>query len=237
MARKPRINGLDGFQLSIGGLTRLGDRPVRLYLDLTGRSLSAVRHPAPLQRDAQVRQALAAQLERLRRKFPNIDFVSRAKPGEKPSWTIDAVVPARQVRQLASAPEVKAVWIDAIEGRRQKRTRLERRWFCVWGIVAIQVEGRVKGLIQLEDRFVLVKAFDTDDAQRRLQGKWSKYAEPYLNPDGYLVRWQLVEVRDVFELYDQTLDPRGTEVFSRLRWARIRPALRWTPSERGYASS
>lgn len=133
---------------------------------------------------------------------------------------------------MASKPEVNHVQLDTIEGLRKKPRRHELRWFCVWGVVAIQIEAQVKGLIDLEDRLVLVRATDPDDAQRRLQREWSKYAEPYLNPNGYLVRWQLIAVRDVYELFEDTLDPGGTEVYSRLRKVRLRPEYRWRPDRR-----
>jgi hypothetical protein len=35
-----------------------------------------------------------------------------------------------------------------------------------------------------------------------------------MNLHGALVRWQLVDVQDVYEIYDDTIDPRGTEVFA-----------------------
>ena len=57
-----------------------------------------------------------------------------------------------------------------------------------------------------------MKANDTDDAQRRLQRMWAKSAEPYLTPDGYLVRWQLISIRDVHAPFDEAIVPRGTEV-------------------------
>lgn len=40
----------------------------------------------------------------------------------------------------------------------------------------------------------------------------SVYAEPYLTPDGYLVRWQLISIRDVRAPFDEAIVPRGTEV-------------------------
>jgi uncharacterized protein DUF4288 len=125
---------------------------------------------------------------------------------------------------------VNHVQLDTIEGRSRKPRRHGPRWFCVWGVVAVQIEEKVKGLITLEDRFVLVRANDAVDAQRKLPREWSNYAEPYLNPNGYLVRWQLVDVRDVYELFEDVFDPRGTEVFSRLRKARLRPEYRWRPN-------
>jgi Domain of unknown function (DUF4288) len=229
MSKKPRVHGLDDFRLTLADLTRLGDRPVRLSVQLVGQSVSALRHLRPTQRDARLRKALANQLERLKRRFQTISFVSRGK--RKASWTIDAIVPARRVLELASKPEVKHVQLDTIEGRRKKPSRRGPSWFCVWGVVAVQIEEQSKGLITLEDRLVLVRANDPDEAQRKLQREWSNYARPYLNPYGYLVRWQLINVRDVYELYEDQLDPRGTEVFSRLRKVRLRPEYRWRPHE------
>ena len=122
--------------------------------------------------------------------------------------------------------------IDTIEGRRPRVRRPSLAWFCVCGVVAIQIEGQIKGSLDLEDRLVLVKAIDADDAQRRLRRMWTRYAEPYMNPDGYLVRWQLISIRDVYALFDEGIDPHGTEVYSKRRTVRMRPEYRWRPKRR-----
>ena len=100
------------------------------------------------------------------------------------------------------------------------------------GVVAIQIEGRTQGKVDVEDRFVLVKPYDAKDARRRLRQEWSNYARPYLNPYGYLVRWQLVSVRDIYAVTQEELDPRGTEVYSRLRAEKMKPEYRWLPRKR-----
>ena len=225
--KSPRVHGLDQFGLSVPALTRLGPRQVRLSIQLVGKTVPQLTHLPPKERDIKLRVALANQLKRMRRDFPEVEFVSRGKT--KPSWTIDAVMRARDVTKLGAKPYVKDVTIGTIEDRKVKKVRPELRWFCVWGIVAIQIEGRTKGLVDLEDRLVVVKAFDFEDAERRLKSEWRRYAEPYMNPYGALVRWQLVSVQDVFSLSDDTFDPRGTEVFSRLRTAQMRPEYRWLP--------
>ncbi|HEY1303623.1 MAG TPA: DUF4288 domain-containing protein [Vicinamibacterales bacterium] len=230
MRKHPRIIGLDSFGLTRAALLRLGPRPVHLSIQLTGETVAKLWHLQPKQRDATLRETLAKQLNHLRRDFPAVKFVSRGK--HKPSWTIDAVVPANQLAALASRPYVKDVMIDTIEGRRQRFRRSGLAWFCVWGVIAIQIEGQTKGSLDLEDRLVLVKANDTDDAQRRLHRLWTRHAEPYMNPDGYLVRWQLISIRDVYQLFDQAIDPRGTEVYSKLRKVRMRPEYRWRPEKR-----
>jgi hypothetical protein len=174
MPEHPRIGGLDDFGLTRAALSRLGPRPVHLSIQLTGETVSKLWRLRPKQRDAALRATLAKQLNYLRRDFPAVEFVSRLK--DKPSRTIDAVVPANHVAALANRRYVKDVRLDTIEGRRRRLRRSGLGWFCVWGVVAIQIEGQVKGSLDLEDRLVLVKANDTGDAQRRLQRMWIRYA-------------------------------------------------------------
>jgi len=92
MPKHPRIIGLDAFGLTRAALLRLGPRPVHLSIQLTGETVSKLWHLRPKQRHATLRDTLAKQLNHLRRDFPAVEFVSRGK--DKPSWTIDAVVPA-----------------------------------------------------------------------------------------------------------------------------------------------
>jgi hypothetical protein len=134
--------------------------------------------------------------------------------------------------RAASRPQVNHLMLDTVEGRRKRLRRSGLGWFSVLGVVAIQVEGQVKDSLDLEDRLMLVKANDPEDAQRRLQRMWSRYAEPYMTPGGYLVRWQLISVRDVYTLPDEAIDPRGTEVYSKLRRARMQPEYRWRPEKK-----
>jgi len=134
--------------------------------------------------------------------------------------------------RAASRPQVNHLMLDTVEGRRKRLRRSGLGWFSVLGVVAIQVEGQVKDSLDLEDRLMLVKANDPEDAQRRLQRMWSRYAEPCMNSAGYLVRWQLISVRDVYTLPDEAIDPRGTEVYSKLRRARMQPEYRWRPEKK-----
>ena len=101
------------------------------------------------------------------------------------------------------------------------------------GVVAIQIEGRTQGKVDVEDRFVLVKAYDAKDARRRLRQECANYARPYLNPYGSLVRWKLISVRDVHAVTQDELDPQGTEVYSRLRAERMKPEYRWLTRKQG----
>lgn len=226
-----RVYGLDAFALSLSGLSRLDARPVTFSVQLTGRTPSSLQRYRPRQREVLLRESLKRQLQRLTRRFPEAGFSSRGK--RKASWTADGALPARRIRALAGRPEVQYVTVDSIKGRRKRRQRPSQHWYCVWGLVAIQIEGRVKGMVDVEDRLVLVKAHDPDDARDRLRREWSDYGKPYMNPYGYLVRWRLVGVRDVYEIMTDAIDPRGTEVYSRLRTERMKREYRWVPKRGG----
>ena len=112
-------------------------------------------------------------------------------------------------------------------GLRKKRQTPRDHWFCVRGKVAIQIEGQTRGRVTLEDRFVLVKASNPKNAQQRLAREWRAYAEPYLNSDGCAVRWKLIGIENVYELTEDDIDPHGTEVYSQLRYERMKQEYRW----------
>lgn len=222
------VHGLEDYRLTMTGLAKLGERPVTFSVQLRGRPLSRLLRVPPRQRDALLRVTLKRQLASLVRQFPSADL--RSRDARKGSWTLDGTLPANRIRSLASRREVASVWVSGVHGRSKRRQIPKETWFCVWGVVAVQVEGQRSGRVDLEDRFVLVRANDDQDAVSRLQPEWIQYAEPYLNAKGYLVRWQLVSIKDVYEIYDARLSPQGTEVYSRLRSAPMKPEYRWHTS-------
>jgi hypothetical protein len=87
--------------------------------------------------------------------------------------------------------------------------------------VAIVIESQTQGMQSTEDRFVLVRASSFDDAIKRVAPQWREYATPYLNPSGNVVRWQLDEIVDVYRTDHEDIDPKGTEVYSRLGQRRL----------------
>ena len=228
--RSPRVHGLRDFGLTLSALKGLGTRRVRFSVQLTGRKTLGLLHLRPPDRDAELRVALTKQLARLQRRFPEARLTSRGK--RKASWTVDGVLPARRIHEIARRPDVESITINAVDGRGKRLTRPGSKWFCVWGLVAAQVEGQVRGNVTVEDRLVLVRARDQRDAKRRLRAEWATYGKHYLNPYGYLVRWQLIAVRDVYHLYADEIDPAGTEVYSRLRTERMKPQYVWRPGKR-----
>jgi len=223
------VRGLNDYRLTIAGLQKLGARSVTFSIQLRGVSIAQLKPLTPGEREAKLRAALKRQLARLTQEFPDANLKSR-NPKEG-SWTLDGKLPANKIERLAKRAEVSVLYVSAIDGLSQHKRPPKKKWFGVWGIVAIQVEGQRSGMMEVEDRLVLVRAFDSDDAMHRLEPYWQQCARPYLNTESYLVRWQLVEVKDVFELWDDKLSPKGAEVFSRLRRMKFKPEHQWQPRQ------
>jgi hypothetical protein len=50
-----------------------------------------------------------------------------------------------------------------------------------------------------------------------------------LNPYGYLVRWRLEKITNVYDLCEDHIDSRGTEVYSQLKSRRVQSKSAWRP--------
>ena len=136
-----------------------------------------------------------------------------------------------QLLKLKTSPFSFSLTIIAIDGiipKRQKRKR-ELGWYSVLARFVIQIEEQVSGLQTYENRIILVKAFDFDDAEKRVKKEFSEYATPYLNPDCKMVRWQFDEVIEIYHTHIKNFDPNGTEVFSCLKKRRMKPEYVWNP--------
>lgn len=93
----------------------------------------------------------------------------------------------------------------------------------------IQVEGRRRGLLDCEDRIVLVRAWNEADARRRCQKEFDRYGRPYLGATNLLVRWRFEDVTDVYSLAPFRMDDPVIEVYSKPRRRRLRPGDVWRP--------
>jgi len=226
---KPYFGGLKDYGLTPAGLDRLGARKVVFSAYLRGLSCPPLLKYPPHERRRRLHEhrrrlhaTIDGQYRRLARRFSSAGFRM-----PRSGWAINGTLPANEMKPLAARSEVQSIFINRIAGLRRKRQTPCERWFCVWGKVAVQVEGQTRGRVTIEDRFVLVKARGTKGAQRRLSREWRDYATPYLNSDGHAVRWKLVGIEDVYELNDDNIDPHGTEVYSRLRHERMKREYRW----------
>jgi hypothetical protein len=218
--------GLDDYRLTIRDLRRLGETPVEISVSLRPPDFKPLFPLTPEERNERLREFLAGALDRVRSRWPGSEIVPR---GDGLPWTSDSVAAARDLPGLLRYPELSDIGVNKIQGVRRKRAPRRLSFYAVRARIALQVEGQTDGLMSVEDRIVLVRAFSAEDAERRLAPEWKSYAEPYLNPNGEMVRWHLEEIVDVYDLSTDEIDPRGTEVYSRLSRRRMRPDLEWHP--------
>lgn len=142
-------------------------------------------------------------------------------------------VVVEQLPQLAKLPFVESLWINGIQGAQsRKRRKLPTQSFhCVQTTVAVQIEGETQGLQLYEQRWLLIKAASCEEACEKVRNASRTYAEPYLNSDGQLVKWQLESVDDCYETgltkLSELNNPEGAEVFSILKRRRLTPSRVW----------
>ncbi|GAB3722231.1 hypothetical protein GCM10027594_02870 [Hymenobacter agri] len=140
-------------------------------------------------------------------------------------------VPLSRLSYLLAADAVENISIESVEGFNRKKASPKS---CFWSIkarFAIQIENETGGLQKYEDRIMLVLAQDEEDAQRKLLLGFEKYAEPYLNAAGLLVRWQFERFLDAYSTdvvsLKAFLSDEGVEVFSELGNRKLQPGMEW----------
>jgi hypothetical protein len=219
------ITGLEAFRLSVSSLARLGPRRALVHVHLRSYEVTAAVRRLPLgERHAYLARRVDRWISRLEGRFPHLSFEQvPSQPAKRPRrWSglptsLKVHASARDLSALAQSPGVSSVHVVTLAGcRRQRRPAEPLDWFCVRGLVTIRIEGVTSGMQTTEDRFVMVRARDAEDAIARLKPRWRAYAVPYLNSNGQLVSWGLERVVDVYSVQENSIDPAGTEVYSSL---------------------
>jgi hypothetical protein len=220
------IYNLSDFGLTPRALRRTPERSIAYSIQLRGPRLSRLKRQTPKERnqrlDADLRKSVAA-LTRTH------DFTSFQPRSIRRPWTIDAVSRARTFLAVAGSPLVGSLFVTRVSGARRRKAAREPRLYTIRALVAIQVEGQTRGMQKMEERFVTVRATTEAKARDALRVMWRQYAEPYLNPYGEFVRWQLEEVLEILETWESRFDPAGTEVYSRRYFRRLTPERVWRP--------
>ena len=215
------VHGLYRFGLTLPALTCCGTRSVQLLLQLRGPLVRPSRSPEPAQANGRHQDQSRATARASQTAFPGLEF---AREANSASWTIDVKARADPVIDLPEARSSGAV-CRFHKGRRARARRRSRRWLCVWAVLAVQIEGRRKGHVTLDDRLVLVKPLSMNEAGLQRSAAMRTRRRAPRQSRRRARRWALVSVQDVFELFDDAINPRGTDVFSRLRRALMRPDL------------
>ena len=219
--KRATIYGLPEFGLTLGQLSALGGTRIKLRAYFRHLDEGPLFKLRPSQRNERIKNHYETLLSRVKRKW-NAGGLEISCIGNQPRG-FGANVEARRVSELLRMPEISDIWLDEIPGRKRRCPSPRKIWFAVRARFAIQVEGQTTGLQTYEDRIVLIRAFSPEDAKRMLRPEFRRYGRPYLNPDGLMVRWAFERVLDVYEILEEAIDPRGTEVFSALAHRRMKP--------------
>lgn len=145
---------------------------------------------------------------------------------------IKTKVPYSVLKKVSRLDVVGTVYINAIsQAKKIKPAVNPYTFYCVKMTIAIEIEGRKKGVQTIEERFVLVKANSFDSAYKKVEKQKKKYAEPYLNLHGELVRWKIESLDDCFATDinspEDLNNPEGVEIFSTLKKRRLTAKHAW----------
>lgn len=227
---RARLYGLDPYRLKPGDLRRLGETPVEISLSLRPPDFEALFPFPPAERNEKLGEYLHGRLERVRARWPGWQGAPIVPRGDdRLPWNSDSVVAARDIPRILRFPELQGVYVDRIRGLRKRPEPRRLSFYAVRTRVALQVEGQTSGQQTVEDRIVLLRAWSFEDAEKRCQREQRLYEQPFLNGEGERVRWHTEEIVDVYDLGETEIDPKGTEVYSRLSRRRMKPEFEWNP--------
>ncbi|MFD2571712.1 DUF4288 domain-containing protein [Spirosoma soli] len=134
------------------------------------------------------------------------------------------------VNQMADNESVDRVTVREVTPGIKRESSRPINYFCLKVQFIIQVEGYTKGLQEVDEQHVLVKATSPEDARQKIQPYINKYETPYINSDGAWVLWKFDRVLDCFETIASTesdFKPEGVEVFSEIKRRRMKSNDYW----------
>ena len=224
------IRALEQYGLTLDALRKLGKKLITVKVALKPQCYDHRLLKLPhKERMKLFRELKRKSIDRSLLAWPNKD-VHLSGHKEFPS-SFESMIEANKLADYAKGKIYDFIEIIRIPGLRRRRAKKEKElsWYAVRARVAIQVEDQTRGLQTIEDRIVILKAYSAKDAVKRLSKEWKDYEVSTMNLDGFLVRWQMEEVTDVYEIIDREIDSKGTEVYSSLHQRRMKPEYEWHP--------
>jgi hypothetical protein len=229
---KPQLYGLEEFNLDLEKLTVLGDLPVTVWIHFKHLDESKFFALPPSERKERIKAWYGKVYTEVIHKLSaqKIEVVKTANKKEGP-YGITAIVEAKKFPLLLNVRNITSVVIEKIAGYKRKKPAKVKvnEWFAVQARFAIQIEGQTRGIQTYEDRILLVKAASADQAEKKLLREFREYGKPYLNSDGYMVRWAFEKVLDNYRLFEDEILAEGTEVFSVMKDRKMKPEYQWLP--------
>lgn len=193
--------------------------------------IEEVKDLEPAQRVKRVTDIVRQSIETVVAQFQPATF--SPSPSNRRPRGMKCSLPVSMLTALSDMEQVMSATITSVAGGKKavRRKKKVQQFFCVRMTAAIQIEGVSDGLQGYEERFVLIKASSSEDAYNRVEASSSAYAKPYLNSDGFLVRWKVESWDDCYETGITTLaefnDPEGVEVFPVIKRRRMTPERVW----------
>ena len=180
-----------------------------------------------------VQEAIEAVLET--KKLSHWKLLRSGGPGSR-CYGVHGEIKVVDISALASLSGVEYVRVEATNGRNKRLSRPRRKpsFFCVKMTVAVQIEGRKKGMQDYEERYVLYKGYSEAEAIQKAELAAPAYQKPYLNSDGLLVRWKVESIDSAYEVVTEanTKDFEGAEVFSVLKTRKLNANRVWSENEK-----
>jgi|SRR4030095_9062801 len=213
-------------------LVKLCNKKINVTIDLKYPKYERFYPFSPEVRENKINEILQNEYKRLLKLVPNKNY--KRKGSKKNPRGIDIELKASEIKFFKNKTFIDRIWIRKIEGIKKKKQRKEKLWFAVRAIFSIQIEGFKGGLHQYEDRIIILKAYNHEDARRVAEKEFKEYGDdPYLNTDMRMVRWHYEKITDIFEMlstmYNDKFDPKGTEVYSQFRMRKLKPEYEWQP--------
>ena len=191
------IGNLLAWGLSESELPTLANEAV-VHFSLAYPGYQAVLAYPPAERKNRIAAQLRAKYQALKAALPPGPF-EKIGSHYRPAG-IRRRLPLRQLPALLGLAAVEDIWVEEIEGLAPRPPVADPKCWSIKVRFAVQIEHETTGLQLVEERILLIAALDEEEARRKLRPTFAGYAEPYLNPDGYLVRWQFEAFLDAYEV-------------------------------------
>jgi hypothetical protein len=225
------INGKEEYGIRTDAdILHLKNKRIKLIIQITQPGLNKIINLTPKERLEYQKERVSKFANKLANKL-NIEVsITKARKLEIPR--IICVIDSKILLKLKTLKEIDFITIELIESLEkiklvQKKTL---NWFAVNARFAIQIENQTKGYQSYEDRIILVKAYNCEDAAKRLQKEIKESSAPYLNMYYELVRWKFEKILRIYELIDE-INEKGCEVYSTISNRKLKLEHQWINSK------
>ncbi|MBL8097666.1 MAG: DUF4288 domain-containing protein [Anaerolineales bacterium] len=231
---KVHLYGLDSYGITIAQLIKLGDCPitVKFHFKYIIKEEKLFSLP-PSRRNEKIKEWYINLSAKFKKKLiaKQINCEIHHTP-KNPTVFGTSNLKAHQILFFLNDANLQFVSIVKIKGLKRKRipVPITNKWFAVQARFAIQIEGQTKGMQTYEERIVLIKSQTEDKAKKQLLKEFNNYGKPYLNSDGYMVRWQFERFLDIYWVFDDEINKQGkqgAEIFSVLKNRKMKPEYQW----------